>query len=395
MNISNRFRMKELYDYYENNMDRCPFMQVVEGGSDATVMIQGQEKIMIGSNNYLGLTSNPQVKEAAIKAVEKYGTGCTGSRLLNGNLDLHEQLEHELAEFLGKEAVIVFSTGFFSNSGTISTIVASDDVLICDRDNHASIVQGCLMSRAPMKRYHHNDMEGLENFLASSDSKKERFIITDGVFSMFGDICNLPEIHRLAKKYGASVIVDDAHSIGVLGENGRGTEEYYGLENSVDVLTGTFSKSFACVGGFAASSKDVIRFLKATCPSFIFTASLPPASVATVLESLRIMKTEKGRIKNLHKIADKVRSELNSMGYNTGGSQTPIIPILVGNRDKTIAAWEYLFDRGIFCNVSISPAVPVGSDLLRTSYIATHTDSQIDRVLEVFRGLKKDVLFDI
>src|SRR5690554_2011966 len=204
MDFSKRYKMKDMYDYYADKMDRCPFMQVVEGGSDGTVTIQGKEKIMIGSNNYLGLTSHPEIKEAAIKAIEKYGTGCTGSRLLNGNLDLHEELEHELADFLGKEAVIVYSTGFFSNSGTISTLVASDDVLICDRDNHVSIVQGCLMSRASMKRYHHNDMEALEKYLASSDPEKERFIITDGVFSMFGDICNLPEINRLAQKYGAS-----------------------------------------------------------------------------------------------------------------------------------------------------------------------------------------------
>lgn len=389
MNITSRFRMKELYDYYEDKMDRCPFMQVIQGGSDARVMIQGQEKIMIGSNNYLGLTSHPEVKEAAIKAVEKYGTGCTGSRILNGNLDLHEQLEAELADFLGKEAVIVYSTGFFSNSGTISTLVAPDDVMICDRDNHASIVQGCLLSRAPMKRYLHNDMDSLERALSSIEEAKDKFIITDGVFSMFGDICNLPELSRLALKYNASLIVDDAHSIGVLGENGSGTQEYYGMKDAVDVITGTFSKSFACVGGFAAASKEVVRFLKATCPSFIFTASLPPASVATVLASLRILKNDHARRKRLHSIANRVRTELNSMGYNTGGSQTPIIPVVIGDRDKTIAAWEYLFDHGIFCNVSISPAVPKGSDLLRTSYIATHTDEQVDYVLETFRKMRK------
>jgi len=392
MNITSRFKMKELYDYYEDKMDRCPFMQVVQGGSDATVVIQGKEKIMIGSNNYLGLTSHPEVKEAAIKAVEKYGTGCTGSRLLNGNLDLHEQLEHELADFLGKEAVIVYSTGFFSNSGTISTLVGPKDIMVCDRDNHASIVQGCLLSRAPMKRYLHNDMESLEKTLESLDDDSERFIITDGVFSMFGDICNLPEITRLAAKYNASLIVDDAHSLGVLGENGRGTEEHFGLENTVDVVTGTFSKSFACVGGFAAASREVVRFLKATCPSFIFTASLPPASIATVLAALRILRTDHARRKRLISIANHVRSELNAMGYNTGGSQTPIIPIVIGDREKTVAAWEYLFDHGIFCNVSISPAVPKGCDLLRTSYIATHTDEQISYVLDVFKQLRDIIL---
>ena len=392
MNITSRYRMKELYDYYEDKMDRCPFMQVVQGGSDTKVRIQGKEKIMIGSNNYLGLTSHPEVKEAAIKAIEKYGTGCTGSRLLNGNLDLHEELEAELADFLGKEAVIVYSTGFFSNSGTISTLVAPDDVMVCDRDNHASIIQGCLLSRAPMKRYLHSDMESLERVLSSIEEGKEKFIITDGVFSMFGDICNLPELSRLARKYHASLIVDDAHSIGVLGENGRGTEEYYGMKDAIDVLTGTFSKSFACVGGFAASSREVVRFLKATCPSFIFTASLPPASTATVLASLKVLKTDHARRKRLRMIADRVRSELNAMGYRTGGSQTPIIPIIIGDRDKTIAAWEYLFDHGIFCNVSISPAVPKGSDLLRTSYIATHTDDQIDYVLDTFRQMRK-ILF--
>jgi len=381
--------MKDLYDYYEDRMDRCPFMQVVEGSSDGTVIVRGQEKIMIGSNNYLGLTNHPEVKEAAIKAVEKYGTGCTGSRLLNGNLDLHEQLEAELADFLGKEAVIVYSTGFFSNSGTISTLVSPEDVMICDRDNHASIVQGCLLSRAPMKRYQHNNMESLERQLASTEENKEKFIITDGVFSMLGDICKLPEIVHLAKKYNAAVIVDDAHSIGVLGENGKGTEEHYGLTNEVDVITGTFSKSFACVGGFAASSREVIRFLKATCPSFIFTASLPPASAATVLASLKIIKTDHARRKRLKAIADYVRNELNAMGFDTGGSQTPIIPIVIGDRDKTIAAWEFLFDNGVFCNVSISPAVPKGSDLLRTSYIATHTDAQIDYVLDTFRKMRR------
>ena len=389
MNITSRFRMKDLYDYYEDRMDRCPFLQVVEGSSDGTVIVRGQEKIMIGSNNYLGLTNHPEVKEAAIKAVEKYGTGCTGSRLLNGNLDLHEQLEAELADFLGKEAVIVYSTGFFSNSGTISTLVSPEDVMICDRDNHASIVQGCLLSRAPMKRYQHNNMESLERQLASTEENKEKFIITDGVFSMLGDICKLPEIVHLAKKYNAAVIVDDAHSIGVLGENGKGTEEHYGLTNEVDVITGTFSKSFACVGGFAASSREVIRFLKATCPSFIFTASLPPASAATVLASLKIIKTDHARRKHLKAIADYVRNELNAMGFDTGGSQTPIIPIVIGDRDKTIAAWEFLFDNGVFCNVSISPAVPKGSDLLRTSYIATHTDAQIDYVLDTFRKMRR------
>ncbi|HHT66241.1 MAG: aminotransferase class I/II-fold pyridoxal phosphate-dependent enzyme [Caldicoprobacterales bacterium] len=391
MNITSRYRMKELYDYYENQMDRCPFMQVVEGSSDGTVTIRGDEKIMIGSNNYLGLTNHPEVKEAAIKAIEKYGTGCTGSRLLNGNLDLHEQLESELADFLGKEAVIVFSTGFFSNSGTISTLVDAGDIMVCDRDNHASIVQGCLLSRAAMKRYQHNDMASLERQLAAIDEEKEKFIITDGVFSMFGDICLLPEITHLAKKYNAAVIVDDAHSIGVLGENGRGTEEHYQLNNEVDVITGTFSKSFACVGGFAAASKEIVRFLKATCPSFIFTASLPPSSVATVLASLKILKNDHGRRKRLQTISSHVRDELNAMGYNTGGSQTPIIPIVIGDRDKTIAAWEFLFDNGIFCNVSISPAVPKGSDLLRTSYIATHTDTQIDYILETFRKMRKQL----
>jgi len=391
LDFSKRFKMKELYDFYEGRMDRCPFMQVVQGGSDATVVIQGQEKIMIGSNNYLGLTSHPEVKEAAIKAVEKYGTGCTGSRLLNGNLDLHEQLEAELAEFLGKEAVIVYSTGFFSNSGTISTLVGPGDYIICDRDNHASIIQGCLLSRATMKRYHHNDMESLEKVLASLEEDKNKLIITDGVFSMFGDICNLPEISRLAKKYNAYVLVDDAHSIGVLGENGRGTEEHFGMTDGADVITGTFSKSFACVGGFAAGSREMVRFLKATCPSFIFTASLPPASVATVLAALKILKNDHARRKRLHDIANRVRYELNRMGYNTGGSQTPIIPIVIGDREKTIAAWEFLFDHGVFCNVSISPAVPVGSDLLRTSYIATHTDEQIDYVLEVFDKLRKTI----
>jgi len=380
--------MKDLYDYYEDKMERCPFMQVVESGSDGTVIIRGEEKIMIGSNNYLGLTSHPEVREAAIKAIEKYGTGCTGSRLLNGNLDLHEQLEAELADFLGKEAVIVYSTGFFSNSGTISTLVGPNDVMVCDRDNHASIVQGCVLSRASMKRYQHNNMESLERQLASIEDERDKFIITDGVFSMFGDICNLPQIIKFAKKYNATVIVDDAHSIGVLGENGKGTEEHYGLHNEVDVITGTFSKSFACVGGFAASSKEVIRFLKATCPSFIFTASLPPASVATILAALKIIKNDYDRRKRLHAISNYVRNELNDMGFDTGGSQTPIIPIVIGDREKTIAAWEFLFDNGIFCNVSISPAVPKGCDLLRTSYIATHTDSQIEYVVQTFKKMK-------
>jgi len=361
-----------------------PYFTPIESTEGTEVVIRGKRLIMVGSNNYLGLTTHPKVKEAAIKAIEKYGTGCTGSRFLNGTLDLHEELEEKLARFMRKDAALVFSTGFQTNQGTISTIVGKDDVVIIDKSDHASIVDACRLAFGQMKRFKHNDMEDLEKILASSDNDSGRLVVVDGVFSMEGDIANLPEIIRLSKEYKSRVMVDDAHSIGVLGENGRGTAEHFGLEDDVDIIMGTFSKSFASIGGFIVADEDVIHYIKHHSRALIFSASMPPPAVATVIAALDIIENEPERRRRLWENTERMRKGFKEMGYDTGESQTPIIPIIIGERMKTFQVWRELFKEGIFVNPAISPSVPPGRDLLRTSYMATHTTAELDRVLEVF-----------
>jgi len=344
---------------------------------------------MIGSNNYLGLTTHPRVREAAVQAIHRYGPSCTGSRFLNGNLALHDQLEQELADYLGKEAGLVFSTGMQTNLGTISAIVGRDDIVITDREDHASIVDGCRLAFGEMKRYRHNDMAHLEIIL-QQNADKPKMVVVDGVFSMGGDIAPLPEIVRLCQEYGARLMVDDAHSLGVLAE-GRGTAAHFGLTDSVDLIMGTFSKSFASLGGVIVGEAPVIDFIKHNGRALIFSASMPPASAAVVLEVLHILQEEPERAQRVMDIGAKMRKGYTEMGYSVGASETPIVPIIIGDDMTTLALWRALFAAGIYVNPIVPPAVPPNLSLLRTSYMATHTDEQLDCVLDTFYRVGKSL----
>lgn len=368
-----------------------PYFKPIESGQSSQVTIKGRRMIMIGSNNYLGLTSHPKLKESAIRAVEKYGSGCTGSRFLNGTLEIHEELETKLAEFMGKEVALVFSTGFQTNLGTISTVVGREDVVITDRSDHASILDGCRLSFGKLMKFRHNDMKDLERVLCSSGEGKGKLIVVDGIFSMDGDIADLPNIVRLAKEYKARIMVDDAHSIGVLGENGRGTGEHFGLMDEVDIIMGTFSKSFASIGGFIAAKEEVIDFVKHNSRAMIFSASPPPASVAVVLTALEIIKNEPERRRKLWENTQIMLDGFKEMGFDTGTSQTPVIPIIIGDQMKTFTFWRRLFEEGVFANPAIPPAVPPGRSLIRTSYMATHTGEELNRVLEVFGKIGREL----
>ena len=366
-----------------------PYFIPISSEQDTKVTVKGKEMIMIGSNNYLGLTSHPQVKQAAIDAIKIYGSGCTGSRFLNGTLDIHEELERKLAQFMQKEAALVFSTGFQTNLGTISALVNKGDYIIMDRSDHASIVDGCRLSFGKVLKFRHSNMSDLKRVLSSLPKNSGKLIIVDGVFSMEGDIAKLPDIVDLAKKYHARVMVDDAHSIGVLGENGRGTAEHFNLEDEVDIIMGTFSKSFASIGGFIAGSEEVIHYVKHFSRALIFSASPPPSAVATVSKALDIIMAEPQRRKHLWQITHRMHRDFRALGFDIGDTETPIIPIMIGENLKTFKFWKMLFDQGLFANTAISPAVPPGTARIRTSYIATHTDAQMDRVLEVFEKVGK------
>lgn len=355
-----------------------PYFHQLDSGQDTEIIMDGKKVIMIGSNNYLGLTSNEEVIQAGIDALKKYGSGCSGSRFLNGTLDIHVKLEEELADFLHKDAAMTFSTGFQSNLGIISAIAGRNDVIIGDKENHASIYDACRLSYAKLMRYEHNNMEELEKILASIDDNKGILIVTDGVFSMSGDICKLPDIVRLAKKYGARVMVDDAHGLGVIGEHGRGTAEYFDLEDDVDIIMGTFSKSLASLGGYMAASKDIVEYVKHVSRPFIFSASITPASVACARQALKILREHPERVKALHDISEYMREGLKREGINIIESKTPIIPIYTYEDEKTFLACKLLLERGVYVNPVISPATPVGQSLLRTSYTATHTKEQMD-----------------
>ena len=359
-----------------------PYFVPLDGTEGTEVTVNGRSVIMIGSNNYLGLTTHPKVREAAKKAVDDYGTSCTGSRYLNGTLKLHRELEERLAAFVGKEAALVFSTGMQANLGAISAIVCADDYVILDKENHASIVDGVLLSGGKMKRFRHNDMRHLERILDGLPEDGGRLVIVDGVFSMGGDIAPLDEIVRLCKEYGARLYVDDAHSLGVLG-NGRGTAAHFGLTDDVDLIMGTFSKSFASIGGFIAGDADVISFIQHHARSFIFSASLPAPNTMTVMAALEVMETEPEHVEQLWENGDYMLRCLNEMGFNTGETETPIIPIIIGDDGPTFLTWKLLFERGVYTNPVITPAVPPGQSLLRTSYMATHTREQLDRALTI------------
>lgn len=365
-----------------------PFFRVIETAQDPEIIIKGRKMIMVGSNNYLGLTNHPKVKEAAIEAIKKYGTGCAGSRFLNGTLDIHVNLEEKLARFMGKEAALIFSTGFQVNLGVISALVGKDDVVIIDKMDHASIIDGCRLSFGEIKKFRHNDMTDLERILNEYE-ERDKLIVVDGIFSMEGDIANLPEIVSLAKKYGARTMVDDAHSIGVLGKNGRGTAEHFGLENEVDLIMGTYSKSLASIGGFISGSADIIHYIKHIARSFIFSASPTPASVASVSAALDIIENEPERREKLWKNTRKMLNGFKELGFEVGPSQTPIIPIVVGEDQNAFTMAMMIQEEGVFANVAVTPAVPAGRALIRTSYMATHTDEQLDRVLKAFEKVGK------
>ena len=365
-----------------------PYFKPIEASHGSTeVDIEGRRVIMVGSNNYLGLAGDPRVKEAAIEAVRRFGSTCFGSRLLNGTLTLHEELESRLAKFLNREAALVCSTGFQTNVATVSAILGRHDIVYTDRQNHASLVDGVRLGFAEEKRYRHQDMGHLEAMLEASDPDVGKIIITDGVFSMEGDLCNLPKIVELAQKYRARVMTDDAHSMGVLGAHGRGTAEYFGLETQTDLVMGTFSKSFASLGGVIAGPYDVINFVKHRARAVVFSASMTPAQVAAALKALDIIEAEPQRRARLLDIAEKMHNGFRSMGFDTGVSVTPVVPVLVGDQVKCFRFWKALFEAGVFTNPVIPPAVEPGHALLRTSYMATHTDAQLDRVLEQFEKI--------
>lgn len=359
-----------------------PYFTELTSGQDTEVMMNGQKTVMIGSNNYLGLTSHPDVIKAGVEALEKYGSGCSGSRFLNGTLDEHVILEKELAEFLHKEACVTFSTGFQSNLGIISAIAGRNDVIIGDKENHASIYDACRLSFAKLLRYEHSDMEDLERQLQSVPEDKGILIVTDGVFSMGGDIAKLPEIVALAKKYGARIMVDDAHGLGVLGAHGRGTAEHFGLEDEVDIYMGTFSKSLASLGGYMVGKKEVVEFVRHTSRPFIFSASITPASVACARASLKILREHPERVQALRDVANYMRAGLKAKGVHIIEAETPIIPIYTYTNDRTFLACRLLQEKGVYVNPCVSPAVPVGQSLLRTSYTATHTKEQLDKAID-------------
>ena len=353
-------------------------------------LYQGRRLIMCGSNNYLGLTVHPKVRQAAIDAVTRYGTSCTGSRFLNGSLEMHEQLEHELAEWVGKPAALVFSTGMQVNLGTISSIVGRGDFAIIDKDDHASIVDGTRLSWGQMKRFRHNDMDDLKNVLSSLPEDKGKLVIVDGLYSMGGDLAPLPELVPICKSYGARLMVDDAHSLGVLG-GGRGTAAHFDMTDDVDLIMGTFSKSFASLGGFIAGDDDVVHYIKHHARALIFSASIPASNAAAALAALDVMRTEPERTVRLAEIGEKMRQGYRQLGFDIGNSVSPIIPIFIGDDMRTIFTWKLLFEAGVFVNPIISPAVPPGKQLLRTSYMATHTDEQLDQVLGIFEQVGKQV----
>jgi 8-amino-7-oxononanoate synthase len=368
-----------------------PYFKPISESEDTVVTIEGQKRIMLGSNNYLGLTHHPKVLEAATRALHLYGSGCTGSRFLNGTLDLHLQLEEALASFLGKEACIVFSTGYNANLGLVSGLVQRGDKVFLDKLDHASIVDGAKMSYGETERFNHGSIENLERKLERAGPDAGKMVIVDGVYSMEGDIADLPNLVRACKRFGAALAVDDAHSIGVLGPKGDGTSAHFGLTDEVDIIAGTFSKSLASIGGFVAASHSIINYLRHHSRPLIFTAALPPANTAGVLAALELVRTETHRREQLWENTKRLAEGFRSLGFETGPSETPIIPILIGPLEKTLLMWRKVFDAGIFTNPVVPPAVPPSQCRLRTSVMATHTPDQIDYCLETVGRIGKEL----
>ncbi len=359
-----------------------PYFRAIESEQDTVVMINGKKVLMFGSNSYLGLTNHPKVKEAAKAAIDKYGTGCAGSRFLNGTLDIHIKLEEKLAQLVNKDGALCYSTGFQVNLGVVSLLAGRNDYLLLDELDHASIIEGSRLSFSKVLKFAHNDMEALECKLKLCENDRIKLIVVDGIFSMEGDIIKLPELIELAKKYNASVMVDDAHSLGVLGKNGSGTASHFGLTDEVDLIMGTFSKSFASLGGFIAADKEVLNFIKHNSRTLIFSASMTPASTAAVLASIEIMETEPERIKHLWDLTGYALSGFKAAGFDTGKSETPIIPLFIRDEIKALQLTQKLLGEGIFVNPVVSPGVPKEDSLIRYSLMATHTKEQVEISIE-------------
>lgn len=374
-----------------------PYFKPLTATDGTEVTIEGRRVIMAGSNNYLGLTNDFRVIEAAREAILKYGTGCTGSRYLNGTLDLHLELEEKLAQFMGKEACVLFSTGYQTNEGSIQTIAGRNDIIFSDRDNHACIVMGTIVSNANTIRFQHHDMEHLRKMLereSEENPDKGKIIVSDGVFSMSGQLANIPELVKLSKEFKAGLYLDDAHAIGVIGEGGRGSASSFGLLDEVDLVSGTFSKSFASLGGFIVGDKPVIEYIRHFSPAHIFSASMPPANVATVLKALEILQEEPWRLTRLLEISSYMREGLRNLGFNVWTSQTPIIPVVIGKMEQCFQFWKDMFESGVYVNAVIPPAVPKGQSMVRTSYMATHTNEHLDKILDAFYkiGIKNGII---
>lgn len=389
---------KKAYDFTKadeiKELGLYPYFKPLQATDGTTVQIEGREVIMAGSNNYLGLTNDPRTIKAAQDVIATYGTGCTGSRYLNGTLDLHLELEEKLADYMNKEACVLFSTGYQTNEGAIQTIADRNDIIFSDRDNHACIVMGTQISNAKTVRYRHNDMDHLRHLLNKANPDAGKIIISDGVFSMSGTLAKIPELVQLSKEFDAALYLDDAHAVGVVGEGGRGSASVFGLIDDVDLISGTFSKSFASLGGFLVGDRAVIEYIRHSSPAHIFSASMPPANVATVLKSLEILQEETWRLDRLQEISTYMRTNLRDMGFNVWSSQTPIIPVVVGEMMRCFKFWKDLFEEGVYVNAVVPPAVPRGQSLVRTSYMATHTDEHLDRILDAFRkvGIKHGII---
>jgi 8-amino-7-oxononanoate synthase len=369
-----------------------PYFRPIEENEGPVVQIEGRKVIMAGSNNYLGLTAHPKVKEAAMKAVEKYGTGCSGSRYLTGTLDMHIELEDRLAKFFGQESVLLFSTGYLAGQGIIPTLVQRGEYIVSDKDNHACLVAGNLMAKgslAEFVRYKHNDMDDLERVIGKIPKDTAKLVVSDGVFSTGGEIVNLQRLNKIAKENNARILIDDAHSVGVIGKGGRGTASEFNLENEIDMTMGTFSKTFASLGGFVSGKKEVINYIKHHSLALIFSASPTPASVAAALAALDILEAEPQRVDMLIRNANKMRTGLKAEGFKVLEGRTAIVPVIVGEDLLAFKMWRMLYDAGVFVNVFISPGVPPGRQMMRTSYMATHEDEHLDKILEIFRDTGK------
>jgi 8-amino-7-oxononanoate synthase len=379
--LTRELRANNLYAYFRS----------ISSPQDPMVTIDGEKIIMLGSNNYLGLTNHPEVKTAAAEAVAKYGTGCAGSRLLNGTLDIHVELEEAIVEFMNVDSVLTFSTGYQVNVGVISCLLGRHDIAFLDSLNHASIIDGVRLGFGKSFKFRHNDMEDLEGKLKRADDSKGRMIIVDGVFSMEGDLCDLPNLVKLKNRYNTRLMVDDAHGLGVFGENGRGTAEHFGLEDEVDLTMGTFSKSLATVGGFIAGPKQVIEFIKHHARSQIFSAATPPPMAAAVIAALKVLKREPERRKQLWENTKYMKHELQNLGFDTGTSDSPVIPLMIGDELATFTMATRLQEEGVFANAIVPPAVPQSEAMIRTSYMATHTREHLDMALTALAKVGREL----